>query len=136
VDVNSAAGLLIQEMPGNEPVEDEDAWNRVNMLADTVRDTELLQLNPHELLHRLFHEELVTVFAPQHWQFECRCSRERVATMLKGLGRLELDSIIEDEGLIKVDCEYCSAPYRFDTVDVEQLFSDALSSAPPPNTRH
>lgn len=136
VDGKSAAGMLVQEMPGNEPVEDEDTWNRVNMLADTVQDDELLQLGAHELLYRLFHEESVTVFEPQHWQFECRCSRERVAAMLKGLGRPELDSIIEDEGLIKVDCEYCSAPYRFDTVDVEQLFSDALSAAPPPDTRH
>jgi len=136
VDNQSASGLLMQEMPGAETIEDDDIWNRVTTLADTVTNEELLRLDAHDLLHRLFHEEQVTMFEPQRWQFECHCSRERVATMLKGLGRTELDSIVLDEGSIDVDCEYCSAPYRFDAVDVEQLFSDALNADPPVGTRH
>ena len=135
-DDKNAAGLLIQEMPGTDPIVDGDVWNRVTTLADTVTAGELLRLAAYELLHRLFHEEQVKLFEPQRWQFECRCSRERVAAMLKGLGRSELDSIVQDDGLINVDCEYCAAPYRFDAVDVEQLFSDALNADPPLNTRH
>ena len=136
VDDQSASGLLIQEMPDTGQIDDDDIWNRVVTLADTVTNEELLRLNAHDLLRRLFHEEQVTVFEPQVWQFECHCSRERVATMLKGLGRGELDSIVRDEGSIDVDCEFCSAPYSFDAVDVEQLFSDALNADPPLDTRH
>ena len=136
VDDERAAGLLVQEMPAPEAVDDDDIWNRVTTLADTITAEELLQLDAHDLLHRLFHEEQVTVFEPQHWRFECHCSRERVAAMLKGLGRDELDSIVRDEVTIDVDCEYCGAPYRFDVVDVEQLFSEALNADPPLRTQH
>jgi molecular chaperone Hsp33 len=136
VDDDRAAGLLVQEMPSQDSGADPDVWNRVTTLADTVTSPELLGLDPHRLLRRLFHEEQVRVFEPEAWRFECRCSRERVASMLKGLGREELDSILRDEGEVGVDCEYCNASYRFDAVDVEQLFSDALSADTPPATRH
>ena len=137
VDDQRATGLLIQEMPATGlELEDEDMWNRITTLAETVTNEELQQLDAHELLRRLFHEEQLKVFDPQQWQFECRCSRERVAVMLKGLGRPELDSILHDEGKIKIDCEYCGADYGFDAVDVEQLFSDAINSDTPADTRH
>ena len=136
VNGERAAGLLVQEMPGIPVMDDEDMWNRVVTLAETVTEEELLTLPPRELLHRLFHEEQVRVFSPQTWRFECRCSQERVATMLRGLGHAELQSILEDEGQVAVSCEYCSADYRFDAVDVEQLSADASTPAPMPQTRH
>lgn len=136
VSAERAAGMLVQEMPASSAVDDEDMWNRVTTLADTVTEDELLALAPHELLHRLFHEERVRVFGPQTWRFECPCSRDCVATMLRGLGRKEVDSILEDERHVSVDCEYCGAGYRFDAVDVEQLFSDAVTVHPPAQTRH
>jgi len=74
--------------------------------------------------------------AARAWRFACRCSRERVASMLGGLGRDELESILRDEGAVGVGCEYCNASYRFHAVDVEQLFSDAPSIDTPSTTRH
>jgi len=136
VDDQCAAGLLIQETPATALSPDRDTWNRIATLADTISSEELLRLQAHDLLHRLFNEETVTVFEPQQWRFECRCSRERVTAVLEGLGREELDSILREEGSIKVDCEYCSAVYRFDAVDVEQLYSDALNHDPPLDVRH
>jgi len=137
VDDRRAAGLLVQEMPGGTDDEDDDVWDRVTTLAGTVTASELLGLAPRQLLHRLFHEERVRVFEPQHWRFECSCSRERVATMLESLGRAELESILHDEGLVSVDCEYCGETYRFDAVDVEQLLTDtAIAADEPSSTRH
>jgi molecular chaperone Hsp33 len=137
VDARRAAGLLVQEMPESAGRrEDADAWDRVCTLADTVTPRELLGLPARTLMHRLFHEEQVRVFDPQPWRFLCKCSREKVATVLRSLGRAELHAILEEEQEVKVDCEYCSDVYRFDTVDVEQLLSDATSSETPSLTRH
>jgi molecular chaperone Hsp33 len=136
VDENRAAGLLVQEMPSSGPLDDADMWNRVTTLAQTVTPHELLELAPHQLLLRLFHEERVRVFKPRRLRFECRCSRDRVAAMLAGLGRDELESILRDEHQVGVDCEYCGESYRFDAVDVEQLFSDAPGADTPSPTRH
>lgn len=135
-DAERAAGLLIQELPGAPATQDEELWHRITLLADTVTDAELLELEPLRLLHRLFHEEPVRVFTPQELRFECRCSHARVAGMLRGLGRAELGQILEQEGVVAVDCEYCNAAYRFDPVDVEQLLSEAIRMDTPSHTRH
>lgn len=136
VDEERAAGLLVQEMPGDESPEDEDTWDRVCMLADTVTAEELLALPARSLMHRLFHEEQVRVFDPQVWRFLCTCTEARVASVLRSLGREELARILEEEGNVKVDCEYCGNAYGFDPVDVEQLFSETLASATLSQTRH
>ena len=62
-------------------------------------------------------------FEPLRPRFACTCSRERVGQMLTGLGREEVDSVIEEQGQVQVGCDFCGAQYRFDPVDVGQLFS-------------
>ena len=57
------AGLFLQRLPQSE-IEDED-WRRVCMLADTIKDEELLTLDVETLLHRLFHEESLRLFDPE-----------------------------------------------------------------------
>ena len=123
-------------MPGDAAVDDADAWDRVCMLAETVTVTELLDLPAPTLLRRLFHEEQVRLFKPQQWRFSCKCSRERVASVLRSLGHDELRRILTEENTVDVACEYCSNAFTFDAVDVVQLFSDAASAEPPTATRH
>lgn len=132
-DKNSA-GLLLQRMPASSEQEAED-WNRILHLASTVSRDELLGLAAEEVIHRLFHEEDVRVFDAENIRFFCSCSRERVAGMLRGLGRNELEDILQEQGKINVNCEYCLHAYDFDAVDVEQLLvsGDALE---PPNSTH
>ncbi len=40
----------------------EDAWHRVQLVADTVTGAELAQLDDHKLLRRLFAEDDVRMF--------------------------------------------------------------------------
>ena len=122
------AGLFLQRLPQSE-IEDED-WSRVCMLADTIKDDELLTLDVETLLHRLFHEESVRLFDPEPVAFRCSCSRERVANTLVSLGEGEVTQILEELGSISVDCEFCNANYRFDAIDAAALFKEA-ESAPP-----
>ena len=63
-------------------------------------------------------------------RFACSCSRERVGTMLKGLGRAEIDSILEEQGKVEIGCEFCGAKYRYDPVDVGELFTPARDQPP------
>jgi len=133
-DGQRAAGALIQEMPKTQT--DTDLWDRVTTLAATVTDNELLNLSPHQLLQRLFHEETVRVFKPQSWAFHCPCSRVRVDSMLQSLGRDELQATLEEFGRIGVDCEFCGQVYHFDAVDVEQLLSSEPGLEHASETRH
>ena len=127
-----AAGLLLQRMPAAERPADDEDWQRVCVLADTLGAAELVSVSPRELLRRLFHEEDVRLFDPEPVAFRCTCSRERIADALRALGREEVDGIVHERGAVDADCEFCNAHYRFDAVDVAALFVDATPAVPPP----
>ncbi|MEX2499942.1 MAG: Hsp33 family molecular chaperone HslO [Wenzhouxiangellaceae bacterium] len=124
VNESRAAGLLLQRLPGN--ADDDDGWNRVCRLIETVSDRELLETDSETLLHRLFHEETRRLFPARPLQFYCPCSRERVAQVLRGLGTEELDDIVESEGRVDVSCEFCNQKYSFDPLDVRRILHSDL----------
>ena len=138
-----AAGLLIQRMPlegeanlGGRRNEDDiglsEAYNRIALLAGTLTRDELLSLPPERILHRLFWEETLRVFEPQHPAFACTCHRERVRGMLRSLGREESEGLIAERGLVEVGCEFCGTQYRFDAVDVGEMFAPRQDQPPAP----
>ena len=146
-----AAGLLIQRMPvqgeanlagggpaGSGPASQEDLdeeYHRIATLASSLTAQELLSLDVDTVLRRLFWEETVVRFAAQEGaggpRFACSCSRQRVSRMLETLGREEADSILAEQGQIEVGCEYCGQQYRFDAIDVAQIFAAPLVLQPP-----
>jgi molecular chaperone Hsp33 len=133
-----AAGLLLQRLPTGaraEAEEDEleaaagdEDWNRVLHLASTITADELVRLPGSELLRRLFHEEDVRMFDAGPVFFQCTCSRDRVAGILRSLGEPEVRSVVEEQGSVEVRCEFCNRAYRFDAVDAAGLFT----REPPP----
>ena len=131
-----AAGMLIQRLPGRDGEADADAWERAGHLAATVTDDELRELPPGEMIRRLFHEEDLRLFDPMPFRFRCRCSRERVAAMLRGLGEAEMRETLAEEGQVEVHCDFCNEPYRFDAVDIEALFTDPAARSPDSDEAH
>jgi molecular chaperone Hsp33 len=139
-----AAGLLIQRLPvegsGNlegqagrrneDDIGISEGFNRIALLAATLTREELLTLRPEQILHRLFWEETVRVFEPETPRFACTCSRERVRNMLRGLGREESDGLIAERGEVEVGCEFCGLQYRFDAVDVGEMFTPERDQPP------
>ena len=136
-DGKSAAGMLLQKLPdtmnqvsrSEESVEhDVDAWNRVGHLADTITNEELLNLDTETLLHRLFHEEDLRLFEASNTKFFCSCTRTSVANMLRMLGNDEISDILEEQGKIEVNCDFCNTHYQFDKVDAAQLMVSEVTA--------
>ncbi|WP_428356341.1 Hsp33 family molecular chaperone HslO [Methyloprofundus sp.] len=132
---HQAAGLLIQELPAEQNSDSEEDWTRIEALASTISKQELLELPCEEVLHCLFNEEQVRLFAAEPISFKCRCSAEKVAVTLLSLGRETVDEILTEQGKIIVDCEFCSSKYHFDKVDIARVFSKALVH-PKSKTQH
>lgn len=129
-DNRSAAGLFLQRVPG--VAEDPDAWRRVQKLGATITSRELLELPNYDLLYRLFHEEDLRVFESEVVTFRCGCSRERISRVLYSLGHSELEAILRQEGHVSATCEFCNRIYRFDAIDVRQLFINGIQPLGPP----
>lgn len=150
-----AAGLLIQRLPmqgeanlsgGGAIRRDEDEigknedYNRIAILAASLKREELLELDVDAILLRLFWEEDLRRFEPlvgaQGPRFACSCSRERVSGMLSSLGRKEIESILAEQGQVEVGCDFCGAQYRFDPVDAAQVFVQAAQQPPGSGQEH
>lgn len=122
---DQCAGMLLQALPGNVESSDEEreeSWSRMVILAETVTDEELLNLDHETVLSRLFHEEDVRLFNKEPVTFNCNCSRPRSARILKGLGRTEMDSIVAEQGEVAMDCQFCNQKYVFTEKDIADIF--------------
>ncbi|MBA3998241.1 MAG: molecular chaperone Hsp33 [Candidatus Accumulibacter sp.] len=122
-DEHGAAGLFLQKLPGADE-RDADGWARIEHLASTVKPEELLGLPAEELLLRLFHEETVRVFDPRPVVHDCPEDWEKVRSMLRSLGRAEVDSILQEHGEVLIKDDICNREYRFDAQAIEELFRE------------
>jgi len=127
-DADQAVGLMLQQMP--ESRGDVDGWARVQALFETLAPAELMTTDAHTLLHRLFHEDGARILDSQALRFACTCSRQRVASVLLQLGLAEAQQAAQSQadGVAEVACELCGQRYRFDPIDITQLFAGGGSS--------
>jgi molecular chaperone Hsp33 len=143
-DDAGATGLLVQRLPsvGGSAASDDPAaaaarageaqatFATAGAALAGIGHDELLRRPGDELMLRCLAGVDVRLFEPRPVRFECRCSPERVAGMLRGLGEVEVRDVLAEQGAVTVTCEFCHRPYRFDAVDVEQLFAGAAAISP------
>jgi len=128
----AVAGMLVQRIPGeggtqvqiDEPAL-EVAWQKAEDSMSSLSAASLLEDDVEQRLVDMFGVDEVRVFSGHGVKFECRCSRDRVANVLRSLGADEVRSVIAEQGACTVTCEFCQKPYRFDPIDAEQLFTEA-----------
>lgn len=122
-----AAGLLIQRMPAEEDkmssslAKADNLWEELNALAATVSHDELLALDNETLLYRLFHEHAVTLSPAEKVSFGCSCSEHRTGQALLKIGVTEVSALLKLDNEVVMDCEFCSARYRFTQAKLQQL---------------
>ncbi len=121
-----AGGIMVQHLArgeeGQERILDrntEEEWNRASVLMHSVKPSELLdpQLDLDQLLFRLYNEDGVRVFEPARLIHACRCSRDRLQTVLTQFDDDELAEMVRD-GVIDVNCQFCNTTYHFTPEDV------------------
>lgn len=134
-----AGGIMIQHMPKASPFvatsqgegeilrpadlvdgEQEENWNRINILLDTVEDMELIgpRVTATDLLVRLFHEEQPRVYDAQAVRFGCTCSEDRVRQSLSIYSAKDIEKMTTDDGQVTADCQFCGAHYVLDPKSV------------------
>ncbi len=116
-----AGGAMIQHVAEDDMRgSTEEAWEREQMLFETLGEDELIdpEVSPDRLLYRLFHEDGVRMFRPKALQAFCRCSQDRIMGLLRSFSPDERVDMVEDDGLIRVTCEYCSRVYEVEPAAV------------------
>ena len=118
----TVAGLFLQALPG-AALRVADGWNRVQVLADTVRTDELLELGSIKLIERLFAEEDVRVYDPRPVRYHCPYDLAKIHSMLRSVGQAECEIIIAEQGEIRVHDDICNHEYVLDAAAVAALFT-------------
>jgi molecular chaperone Hsp33 len=121
-DKEALCGLLLEKLPDADS-RDADGWNRVTLLANTLRLDETRDAQPYDLLTRIFPEELMRVFRLFGVEYHCPYDEDKVKNMLRGLGRQEVESILAERGEVVIRNEMCNHEYRFDARQIAEMFA-------------
>ena len=118
-----AGGLILQNIAEDEargPTQ--DAWETAQAMIATLGEDELIDptLSAERLLFRLFHEDGARLYKAAPLRAFCRCSQERITSVLKSFPASERVDMIEDDGKIRVTCEYCSRVYELEPEAVDR----------------
>jgi molecular chaperone Hsp33 len=116
-----AGGMLLQNIAEDDARGSTlDVWERAQALFETLGEDELVDptVPPELLLYRLFHEDGVRLETAKPLKAFCRCSEDRIRAVLQSFSPEERADMVEDDGQIKVTCEYCSRTYAIPPEDV------------------
>jgi len=116
-----AGGILLQNIAEDDARgATSEAWREAQFLFETIGEDELVDptLTPETLLYRLFHEQGVRLFTAQPLKAFCRCSEDRILSVLQSFGAAERAEMVEADGRIHVTCEYCSRVYKVEPAAV------------------
>ncbi|MCG5105135.1 Hsp33 family molecular chaperone HslO [Oceanobacillus alkalisoli] len=116
----AAGGFIVQVMPGA----DEEVIERLEEQIQAFPPiSKLIEegYTPEQLLGKLFEGEEFTIHEKMPLEFRCRCSRERIANAISGLGNEEIDAMIQEDGGASATCHFCNEKYEFTPEELEEL---------------
>lgn len=122
-----AGGILLQRIPdiGGKKVDMADLpelRNEAEILLNTLTPEELFSenLTLGEILHRLYHANGLNITKDNHYEFKCRCSREKLLKTLRGFSEEDLMSMLDENSKITAKCGFCSEEYEFTMPEIMQ----------------
>ena len=125
-DGESVCGLLLEKLPKADE-RDPGGWNRMTQFGATLTLPETRDVQPYDLLTRLFPEELLRVYKLDPVGYHCPYDVDKVKDLLRNLGRAEVESILAEKGEVLIKNEMCNHEYRFDAEAVAQMFAETAA---------
>jgi molecular chaperone Hsp33 len=110
--------IMLQKMPiKNKFLEEtnKEVWELSRSFLSTLKKEEFLstKLSSKDILFRVFNELKVITYNEIEIKDKCRCSQDRVQFALNNLGKKELSEIADENGDIRVTCEFCKTERLF-----------------------
>lgn len=118
-EVLAAGGMLVQRLGGANLSESELMFIENKMSTIHISESIFNHQSPENLVRDLqINDQTWGLLTHRRLQFQCSCSREKMAMTAMSLGETELRAIIKDVGKIEMNCSYCSSSHRFTLDDL------------------
>lgn len=107
-------GMMVQRVAADAARgETAEAWREAEALFGTLTDAELVDpdLPMTDLLYRLFHEQGVRVEDSVNIVDQCTCNEERLIATLGSMPDDSLREMVEPDGTLAIDCQFCNRHY-------------------------
>lgn len=116
--VKAAGGFILQIMPGcpDEVIDEIEAH-----IATLEPVSKMIEkgFTPDKILEAVLGENHVQVLDQLPVSFKCQCSKERFGAAIIGLGRQEIQEMIDEDGQAEAVCHFCTEHYVFDKQELE-----------------
>ncbi|ARW05151.1 Hsp33 family molecular chaperone HslO [Bacillus atrophaeus] len=115
----ASGGFILQLLPGT----DEETITKIEQRLSQVEPiSKLIQkgLTPEEILEEVLGEK-PDILETMPVKFHCPCSKERFTTAILGLGKKEIQDMIEEDGQAEAECHFCNEKYLFTKEELEEL---------------
>ena len=116
----AAGGFIVQVMPGA----DEEVIDRLEeQIQAFPAISKLIEEGntPEEILERLFDGGDLKILETMPIEFRCRCSKDRIADAISGLGNDEIQNMIEEDKGASATCHFCNEHYQFTEEELKEL---------------
>ena len=113
----TAGGMLIQRIAADDARgETDEGWREAEALFGTLSPGELTDsgLPVQDLLFRLFHEQGVRLEGAVRVIDQCTCNEERLVATLNQMPDESLHELVEEDGTLSIDCQFCGRHYAVD----------------------
>lgn len=116
----AAGGFIIQLMPGTEDETINKIEKRLSEIPPISKQIEN-GLSPEELLIEVLGEEEVKFLETMPISFTCTCSKERFGNAIIGLGKTEIQEMIDEDGQAEAHCHFCNEKYLYSKEELEEF---------------
>ena len=115
----ASGGIIVEALPDADE-------NMLFMLEDVMTNftalSSLMCEKSIEEIGEFYFGHLNTEFFPaESVEYGCKCA-SKILGVVRSLGRNEAESIIAEQGVIEVKCDFCAAKYRFGAEDLDTIF--------------
>ncbi|MGO1470893.1 MAG: Hsp33 family molecular chaperone HslO [Tissierella sp.] len=123
ISVKAAGGYIIQLLPG---CTEEDIVLLENKLKEIKPVSALIDegLSPEDIFNNIFEDFEMKILEKKDIEYKCDCSKEKIVKVIKGLGKTEINAMIEEDSGAEVMCHFCNTKHKFDEEELKKIMID------------
>lgn len=118
--VEQAGGFIIQLMPDATEETIEKLEKRIKEIKSV---TEMLEqgMTPEDILEHILGDMNLEILDQIDTEFHCNCSKDRVSKAVMSIGAKDIQSMIDDNKPIEVNCHFCNSHYTFSVEELKEM---------------